>query len=80
MDTFAKGLIIANKIMEDGKFDAFVADRYSSYTTGIGKDIVDGKVGFKELEQHALNAKIQNKSGRQEMLEALLNQYILEAK
>ncbi|ACL77717.1 xylose isomerase [Ruminiclostridium cellulolyticum] len=80
MDTFAKGLIIANKIVEDGKFDAFVADRYSSYTNGIGKDIVEGKVGFKELEQYALTAKIQNKSGRQEMLEALLNQYILETK
>lgn len=80
MDTFAKGLIIANKMVEDGKFDAFINDRYSSYTTGIGKDIVSGKVGFKELEQYALNAKIQNKSGRQEMLESLLNQYIYETK
>ncbi len=80
MDTFAKGLIIANKMLEDGKFEAFVADRYSSYTTGIGKDIVDGKVGFKELEKYALEAKIQNKSGRQEMLESILNTYICEAK
>ncbi len=80
MDTFAKGLIIANKMLEDGKFESFVADRYSSYTTGIGKDIVDGKVGFKELEKYALEAKIQNKSGRQEMLESILNTYICEAK
>ncbi len=80
MDTFAKGLIIADKMVSDGKFDAFVADRYSSYTTGIGKDIVEGKVGFKELEKYALSAKIQNKSGRQEMLESLLNTYICETK
>jgi len=80
MDTFARGLIIADKMLSEGKFEAFIADRYSSYKTGIGKDIIDGKVGFKELEQHALNVKIQNKSGRQEMLESLLNQYICETK
>ncbi|HEY5585064.1 MAG TPA: xylose isomerase [Ruminiclostridium sp.] len=80
MDTFAKGLIVASKILEDGKLDAFVTDRYASYSTGIGKDIVSGKVGFKELEKYALNATVQNKSGRQEMLESLLNQYIYESK
>lgn len=80
MDTFAKGLKVAYKIVEDGKMDAFIADRYSSYTTGIGKDIVSGKVGFKELEQYALTAEVKNKSGRQEMLESMLNQYILETK
>lgn len=80
MDTFAKGLITANKILEDGKMDAFVAERYSSYNSGIGKDIVEGKVGFKELEKYALNVNVHNKSGRQEMLESLLNQYIYETR
>jgi len=81
MDAFAKGFKIAYKIIEDGKLDKFVQDRYSSYMTGIGKDIVDGKVGFKELEQYALqNDQIKNKSGRQELLETILNQYILESK
>jgi xylose isomerase len=81
MDAFAKGFKIAYKIVEDGKLDKFVQDRYISYKTGIGKDIVDGKVGFKELEQYALqNDQIKNKSGRQELLETILNQYILESK
>ncbi len=79
MDTFAKGLRIAAKIAESGKLDKFVADRYASYTTGIGKDIVEKKVGFKELEQYVLGLeKVTIASGRQEMLEALLNSYILE--
>jgi xylose isomerase len=79
MDTFAKGLKIAAKIAEDGKFDKFIADRYSSYTTGIGKDIVENKVGFKELEQYVLDLdKVAIQSGRQEMLEVWLNSYILE--
>lgn len=81
MDTFAKGLKIAYNMVQDGKMDKFVEDRYASYSTGIGKDIVDGKVGFKELEKHALGLEqIGNVSGRQEMLEAVLNKYILETK
>ena len=81
MDAFAQGFKIASKIVEDGKFDKFIADRYSSYTTGIGKDIVAGKVGFKELEAFTLNnGEPEIISGRQEMLEALLNQYVLGSK
>ena len=81
MDTFAKGFKIANQIIKDGKMDKFIEDRYSSFTSGIGADIVAGKVGFKELEKYAMeNDKIVNKSGRQEMLESILNQYIFETK
>ena len=79
MDAFAKGFKIANKMAKDGKFDKFIEERYKSYESGIGKDIVDGKVGFKELEEYALaNDQIKNISGKQEVLEAMLNQYILE--
>ncbi|NLV36408.1 MAG: xylose isomerase [Clostridiaceae bacterium] len=80
MDTFAKGLKAAAKMIEDGRIDKFVEERYSSYNSGIGKDIVDGKVGLKELEKYALeNSEIVNTSGRQEMLENILNSYILES-
>jgi len=78
MDAFAQGFKIAYKIIEDGKFDKFIADRYASYSTGIGKDIVEGKVGFKELEAYILeNGEPEIVSGRQEVLESLLNQYVL---
>lgn len=80
MDTFAKGLAIAHKIIADGKFESFAAERYSSYSTSIGSDIVSGKIGFKELEKYTLeNDRIINKSGRQELLEMVLNKYILES-
>lgn len=79
IDTFAKGFRIASKIVNEGKMDKFIEDRYASYTNGVGKDIVDGRVGFKELEKYALeHDQIINQSGRQEMLEAMLNNYILE--
>jgi xylose isomerase len=77
MDTFAKGLQIAQKLLDGGELENFVKERYSSYTEGIGSQIVEGSVGFKELEAYALgNTEIVNKSGRQEMLEGLVNQYI----
>jgi xylose isomerase len=77
MDTLAQGLRIAHKVLEDGEFEKFVADRYKSFTEGIGKDIVEGKVDFESLEKYALShSMIKNRSGRQELLEAKLNQYI----
>ncbi|WP_027624313.1 xylose isomerase [Clostridium lundense] len=79
MDAFARGLKVAQKLLEDRVLENFIDKRYESYNTGIGKDIVEGKVGFKELEKHALELKeINNVSGRQEMLESIVNQYITE--
>lgn len=81
MDAFAKGFKVANKLLEDMVFENFIKKRYESYTTGIGHDIVTGKVGFKELEAYTLkNGEPSLSSGRQEMLESILNQYILETK
>jgi len=77
MDTFAKGLLVAEQIISEGVFDDFVKERYASYESGIGEKIVSGKVGFDELEAYAMKLnEIKNASGRQEMLEALVNQYI----
>jgi xylose isomerase len=77
MDAFARGLKIASRIIEDGKIDNFIAERYRSYSEGIGKKIVEGSVGFRELERYALeNEGISNSSGRQELLEAILNSYL----
>ncbi len=79
MDAFAKGLRVAAKLIEDKVFEDFKLNRYKSYTEGIGKDIVSGRVGFKELEAYAMvHGTTPNESGRQEYLEAVLNQYILE--
>ncbi|URT68814.1 xylose isomerase [Cytobacillus firmus] len=80
MDTFAVGAKVAQRLIEDKVLDNFIADRYSSYTEGIGLDIVEGKADFHKLEKHALQLeRIENKSGRQEQLKAILNKYILEA-
>ncbi|MGJ3241943.1 MAG: xylose isomerase [Opitutales bacterium] len=77
MDAFARGLEIAAAIIEDGRLDQFVKERYSSFDAGIGKQIETGEVGFEELEAYALEAgEPKTTSGRQEMLENLINQFI----
>ena len=78
MDAFAKGLKIANKLLEESVLEDFVAERYASYESGIGKKIVNKELGLEELAQYALElGEVDNSSGHQEMLEARLNQYIL---
>ncbi len=80
MDAFAQGFKIANKIAKDGILEDFIKERYASFAKGIGKEIVQGTIGFEELEAYALeNNKINNVSGRQELLESILNQYILNS-
>lgn len=77
MDTFARGLIVASKLMEDSVLEDFVAKRYESYNSGIGKEIIDGNTDFEKLATYAKEAgEIKNTSGRQEMLEGIVNNYI----
>ena len=51
--------------------------RYSSFDSGIGAKLEAGQVSFEDLEKHALaHGEPQLASGRQEMLENLLNEFI----
>ncbi|MED4604234.1 xylose isomerase [Paenibacillus validus] len=77
MDTFAKGLKVAAKLIEDGFFENIVSERYSSFQSGIGLDIVNGTTDFRKLEQYALaQDRIRNKSGKLELIKAQLNEYL----
>jgi len=75
MDTFAIGLIKASKIIEDGRIDDFVKQRYSSFNSGIGLDIRSGNVGLKDLSEYALKKQKANipESGSQEYIESIIN-------
>ncbi|MEK3950470.1 xylose isomerase [Paenibacillus sp. FSL H7-0703] len=79
MDTYAKGLKVAAKLIEDRVFEDFIEKRYSSFKEGIGADIVSGKASLASLAEYALANETprKNVSGRQEYLKATLNQYIL---
>lgn len=78
MDAFAHGLKIAAAIRADGKLAQIVKDRYSSWDGGIGAEIESGKASFASLEKYMLDKGeiTPNRSGRQEMIENLINTYL----
>jgi xylose isomerase len=78
MDSYALAFKVARQIIADGQLEGFVADRYSSFDSGFGRDIEKGSIGFKELEKLVLSklGEPTPKSGRQEYLENLLNRYL----
>ncbi len=78
IDSFARGLKVAAKLIEDKVFDKEIEQRYASYQAGIGKEIVEGKATLSSLETYILDKPVETKiSGGQERLLAKLNQYIL---
>ncbi|MCL1995630.1 MAG: xylose isomerase [Defluviitaleaceae bacterium] len=77
MDTMARAFKIAVKLKEDKFFDNLVKERYKSYTTGIGADIVAGKADLKSLTEYALkNDKVVNESSHIEYIKSVLNDYL----
>lgn len=79
MDTFALGLIKAYEIIEDGRIDGFVKERYAGYGVGIGKAIVNGEASLEILEEYTLtHPEPVMHSGRQEYLESVLNSVLFK--
>ncbi|OQA01073.1 MAG: Xylose isomerase [Planctomycetes bacterium ADurb.Bin401] len=77
MDVFARGLRVAANMIKDGKFKKFVQQRYAGWDKGIGQKIEKGRIDFVQLEKYALeNGEPKLQSGRQELLENILNEYI----
>jgi xylose isomerase len=77
MDAFARGLKNAAKMLKGKKFEKAIQKRYVGWETTFGKKIEKKKIGFKELEAYTLkNGEPKVQSGRQEMLENMLNDYI----
>jgi xylose isomerase len=78
MDAFARGLKIAAAIRADQAIDSIVTDRYQSWDSELGKRIESGQVGLADLEALMLEKgeASGNQSGRQELLENIVNRYL----
>ncbi|MHC5537722.1 xylose isomerase [Singulisphaera rosea] len=78
MDAFARGVKIAHAIISDGRLSAFVKERYRSWDSELGRRIESGNASFADLEGYILpkGEAAKNASGRQEMLENLINEFI----
>jgi len=77
MDVFARSLIIANNLLENSEYKNLRKKRYSSFDEGKGKEFEEGKLSLEDLRELAIAkgepAKV---SGKQELYESLINDYI----
>ena len=80
MDSFALGLLNAARIIEDGRIDGFVAERYAGYETELGRKIRSGKATLTELAARAeeMGKPAMPGSGKQEYLHSIINQLMLK--
>jgi len=78
MDAFARGAKVAHAIIADGRLAAFVKDRYKSWDGELGRRIEGGQATFADMEAYIMpkGDAAKNVSGRQEMLENLINEFI----
>ena len=76
-DNFARALLIADKIITSSPYESLREKRYSSFDSGKGKDFEKGKLNFKDLYDIAVdNGELELQSGKQELFENIVNQYI----
>ncbi len=77
MDVFARALIIADKILQESPYSAMRKKRYASFEDGKGADFEAGKLSLEDLRQIAKEVgEPKQISGKQELLEQLINWYI----
>ncbi len=77
MDAFARALVVSDAILTKSPYKKIRADRYASFDTGKGNDYENGKLTLEDLRNFAIeNGEPATKSGKQEWLENIINDYI----
>ncbi len=76
MDTLARGLVIADNILQKSDIPKMKKARYASFDSGNGAKFEKGELGLAELAALAEKGEPKQISGKQELYEAILNQYI----
>jgi xylose isomerase len=77
MDTFARALVIADKLLKESDYLKMKADRYRSFNEGNGKEYESGKLTLEQLREIAIKTgEPEAISGKQELLEQMINMYL----
>ncbi len=77
VDNFARALITADNILTSSNYKELFNLRYNSFNTGKGKAFEQGKLNLNDLYEIAVNTgELNLKSGKQEMFENIINQFI----
>ena len=76
-DTFARALLAAEKLLYNSPYEDVISSRYSSFDSGNGKAFEEGKLTLEDLYKIAQkNGELELRSGKQELLENIINQYL----
>ena len=76
-DTFARALIVAEKILTESPYSEMRRERYASFDSEQGKAFEAGKLSLEEITAIALNDRDPKRiSGKQELYENIINQYL----
>jgi xylose isomerase len=76
-DNFARALLTADKIISSSSYTSLREKRYSSFDSGKGKAFAEGKLELTDLYKIASeNGELTLQSGKQELFENIVNQYI----
>ncbi|MGM0666696.1 MAG: xylose isomerase [Bacteroidota bacterium] len=77
MDTFARALIIADKILKESDYNDLRKQRYASFDSPEGSAFEKGRLTLEKMRELALESgEPENISGRQELFEMLISRYI----
>jgi len=78
MDVCARALLAAEKMIQDGRLAEALKSRYSAWQQPLGRDIMSGDANLEDLAKRVLdrNTDPTPKSGRQEYLENLFNEFL----
>ncbi|HYP79324.1 MAG TPA: xylose isomerase, partial [Steroidobacteraceae bacterium] len=78
MDAFARGLEVAHALLTASPMESWRRERYGSFDSGAGRDFAEGRLKLTDLAALAAGqGEPRQVSGRQELYENLLNQYLL---
>ncbi len=78
MDCFARGLIIADRVLADSRTRELREGRYTSFDSGDGKRFEKGELSLTDLRSLAIaHGEPEKISGKQELLENLINDHIV---
>ena len=78
IDTLARSLLVAAALIEDGELERLRTERYAGWSGELGRSILGGNAALDLLSVRVLAGEIdpQPVSGRQEMLENVVNRAI----
>ena len=82
MDTMARSLLVAAKLIEGGELAAIVEGRYSGWGDDLGQRILAGEISLRDCHERVMADNIDPTpvSGSQEMIENLVNRTIERAR